>query len=159
MKRFVLISTLLFTVFGLVTFVNAQAPNPPASNPPTSTPPVNVPDATKKESAEKTYGPQYQLELKERTSNPAFKDLEVTKKFARRLPNFYGEVVNEKQKAEIYEIQASYFQLIESLKLRVQKLEEERNAQIEAVLTPDQKAHVDSKAKAASTKRVGRRAN
>ncbi len=154
MKHFVLIST-LFAVLGLVTFVNAQAPNPP----------VNTADPAKKESTEKTgektktYGPQYQLEQKELTNNPAFKDLQITKKFARRLPNFYGEVVNEKQKAEIYEIQASYFQLIESLKLRVQKLEEERNAQIEAVLTPDQKAHVDSKAKAASTKRVGRRAN
>jgi len=137
MKRFVLISTLLFAVFGLVTFVNAQEPAP----------------------ATNTYGPQYQLELKELTNNPVFKDLEITKKFARRLPNFYGEVVNEKQKADIYEIQASYFQVIESLKLRLQKLEEERNAQIEAILTADQKAHIESKAKAASEKRAAKRAN
>ncbi|MCL2348226.1 MAG: hypothetical protein FWC50_08185 [Planctomycetaceae bacterium] len=158
MKRFVLIST-LFAVLGLTAVVNAQEPNP-ALNAPASTPAANT-EAAKKESTEKAkiYGPQYQLELKELTNNPAFKDLEVTKKFARRLPNFYREVINEKQKAEIYEIQASYFQVVESLKLRLEKLEAERDAQIESVLTADQKAQVESKVKAASAKRVGRRSN
>jgi Spy/CpxP family protein refolding chaperone len=88
--------------------------------------------------------PLFQLETKDQADNETFRGLTVTKKFSRRLPVYYGQLVSAVQKEEIYKIQQSYFGLIELLKLRIEKLEAERDAQIEAVLKPEQKEKLET---------------
>ncbi|MCL2120489.1 MAG: hypothetical protein FWH27_18910 [Planctomycetaceae bacterium] len=110
------------------------------------------------------YGPVFQLEIKDQAASEGFRGMKVVKKFARRLPNFYGQVVSDTQKIAIYDIQAAYFEPIEMLTLRLERLKEERDAQIEAVLTSEQKAKVealnkDSLARRAATRAANANAN
>jgi hypothetical protein len=77
------------------------------------------------------------LEQKE-SESPAAKGLSLDKEVKPRLPNGFGGVVDASQKEAIYKIQKDYNTLIALLKLRVELLEKERNAKVEAVLTPEQ---------------------
>jgi colicin import membrane protein len=75
------------------------------------------------------------------------------KKVSRRLPNFYGDLVDGAQKEKIYAVQDKYGPQIDALAEQVKALQAKRDAEIEAVLTPEQKAKLekaraDSKAKA-----------
>ncbi|MDR1385854.1 MAG: DUF2589 domain-containing protein [Planctomycetaceae bacterium] len=101
--------------------------------------------------------PVFQLETKDQENSEASRGLIVTKKFSRRLPQYYSNVTTAEQKEKIYKIQQSYFGLIELLALRIEKLTAERDAQIEAVLMPEQKEKVESQKKAASEKRSSAR--
>ena len=66
-----------------------------------------------------------------------------------RLPAYYGEVVNEKQRETIYKIQAEYKSKIDALKAELAALMKERNKKVAAVLTPEQAKKVkELKAKA-----------
>ena len=56
-----------------------------------------------------------------------------------RLPAYYKDVVNDEQKLKIYGIQDKYKDRISALAEQVKKLQAERNAEIEAVLTAEQK--------------------
>jgi hypothetical protein len=76
------------------------------------------------------------------------------KKVIRRLPNFYGELVDGTQKEKIYAILDQHTPQIEALVAQVKALQQKRDAEIEAVLTAEQKvklekARAESKAKAA----------
>ena len=104
------------------------------------------------------YGPFYQLEIKDQASSEGFRDLKVEKRFMRRLPNFYSQVVSNSQRNKIYDIQASYFEPIEMLTLRLERLKAERDAQIEAVLSADQKATVEALNKNSLERRAATRA-
>lgn len=76
--------------------------------------------------------------------------------FRKRLPNYYTNVVDDKQREAIYAIQLQYFDQIAELKLQIAKLEKERNEKIEAVLTEQQKADIAkiaAQAKAAREKK------
>lgn len=75
------------------------------------------------------------------------------KKVSKRLPNFYGDLVDGVQKEKIYAVQDKYTPQIEALADQVKALQAKRDAEIEAVLTPEQKAKLekaraDAKAKA-----------
>lgn len=63
------------------------------------------------------------------------------------LPAHYGDVVSGDQREKIYAILASYKDKITKLKQDLDTLEEARDKEVEAVLTPDQKEKV-AKAKA-----------
>jgi uncharacterized protein involved in high-affinity Fe2+ transport len=104
------------------------------------------------------YGPVYQLEIKDQASGEAFRGMKVVKKFTRRLPNFYSQVVTDTQKNTVYDIQSAYFEPIEMLTLRLERLKAERDAQIEAVLTAGQKTKVDALNKDSLTRRAATRA-
>ena len=106
----------------------------------------------------KKYGPLYQLEIKDQASGEMFRELKIIKRFARRLPNFYGQVVSNVQRDKIYEIQAAYFDPIEMLTLRLEQLTAERDAQVEAVLSDEQKAKVEALAKESAGRRATTRA-
>ena len=63
--------------------------------------------------------------------------------FQPRLPSYYGKVVDEKQRETIYEIQRKYYPQIAELQRQLKKLTAQRDAEIEAVLSPQQKAEIE----------------
>lgn len=78
----------------------------------------------------------------------------AAKKPSRRLPNFYGDLVDGTQKEKIYAVQDLYTPQIDALAEQIKALQAKRDAEIEAVLNAEQKAKLekakaDSKAKAA----------
>jgi hypothetical protein len=70
-----------------------------------------------------------------------------------RLPNYYADVVTEKQRDEIYKIQEEYKPKIDALKAQLEALNKEMNEKITAVLTADQKKKIEDAATAAKAKR------
>ena len=110
------------------------------------------------------FAPFFQLEIKDQAVSEMFRGLKVTKRFQRRLPNFYNQVISDVQTDKVYEIQSAYFEPIEMLTLRLERLTAERNAQIEAVLTDEQMTKVealrkDSAARSAATRAANRATN
>lgn len=78
------------------------------------------------------------------------KAAEPAKKAAGRLPaNFAKLDLSDDQKAKIYSVQATYNAQIEELKAKLKSLQEKEDAEIEAVLKPEQlKALTDIRAAA-----------
>ena len=140
MKRFVS-PLLVFLFLGMISVVVAQ----------------NEQEATETKDAPK-YGPIFQLEIKDQANGEAFRGMKVEKKFTRRLPNFYRDVVSDKQKDAVYAIQADYFEPIEMLTLRLERLQKERDAQIEAVLSAEQKKKIEVLRKESLERSAQRRA-
>ena len=87
------------------------------------------------------------------TEKPAVKEEAKTGKTKGRLPPYYKDVVDEKQKAEIYKVQVSYEEKIDDLKIQLEKLESDRDAAVEKVLTAEQKEKVNLAREAASGKK------
>ena len=75
------------------------------------------------------------------------------KKFQGRLPNFYRQVVDQKQRQTIYKIQAEYAPRIADLKAQLDALTKERDQKVAAVLTPEQRKRVEDLNAAAKAKR------
>jgi hypothetical protein len=69
------------------------------------------------------------------------------------LPNYYSEVVTEKQREEIYQIQEEYKPKIDALKAQLEALEKEKMDKISAILTAEQKKKVEEAEAAAKAKR------
>ncbi len=59
-----------------------------------------------------------------------------------RLPAFYGRVVTEEQRGEIYAIQTKYRPRIEDLTAELKRLRDEQREEVEAVLTSDQRERI-----------------
>jgi hypothetical protein len=74
-----------------------------------------------------------------------------------RLPPYYKDVVDDKQRDQIYSIQAEYADRIERLKRQLAELEEQRDGRIEAVLTPQQKAKVEAARAEAKSKKAAKK--
>jgi hypothetical protein len=70
-----------------------------------------------------------------------------------RLPMYYAPVVSEKQREQIYAIQAKYADQIEQLQKQLDELKERRDGEVEAVLSPEQLAKVKQARDAAAAKR------
>jgi hypothetical protein len=62
--------------------------------------------------------------------------------FRGRLPAHYGEIVTEAQRLQIYAVQEKYAKQIAAAKQQLEALESKRDAEIEDVLTADQKKKV-----------------
>src|SRR5688572_12067816 len=76
------------------------------------------------------------------------------KKPTRRLPNYYGDLVDGTQKQKIYDIQDKYTPQIDALAEQIKSLQQKRDSEIEGVLNAEQKVKLekskaDAKAKAA----------
>ena len=71
-----------------------------------------------------------------------------------RLPAYYGKIVDQKQRKEIYLIQAKFAEQIDKLKLQLQELASQRDTEVEKVLTDDQRAEL---ARMKSERRARRR--
>ena len=70
-----------------------------------------------------------------------------------RLPAYYGRVVDQKQREKIYAVQKSYAAEIAKLRTQLKDLLAKRNAEVEAVLTAEQRAKVAKLVAAAKAKR------
>jgi len=64
------------------------------------------------------------------------------KKSRGRLPAYYGKVVTDKQREDIYSIQAKFNEQIAKLQEQLAGLTTQRDAEVEKVLTVDQKAEI-----------------
>lgn len=73
-----------------------------------------------------------------------------------QLPPYYRDVVSEEQRQKIYAIQSEYNAQIAELEARVAQLRKERDAKIEALLTPEQKKKIEDLRAAAKSKRQTR---
>lgn len=85
---------------------------------------------------------------------PVSKDVVSDKKFTRRLPDYYRDVVSDQQKESIYKIQESYHPIINYLTLRLQMLKDERDAKIQAILSKDQQIKVEQLTEEAKNRRA-----
>ena len=56
-----------------------------------------------------------------------------------RLPPYYADIVTEDQRAKIYEIQTKYSKELEALREQIAAVTEKQRAEIESVLSPEQK--------------------
>jgi len=74
--------------------------------------------------------------------------------FRPRLPAYYARVVDEQQRKKIYEIQRKYHAQIADLQRQLEKLVAQRDAEIEAVLSPQQKAEIEKLRQEAAARRA-----
>ena len=79
--------------------------------------------------------------------------IQQPKQFRGRLPSYYGEVVDERQRQQIYTIQRRYFAQIENLKAQLEAVTEQRDAEVTAVLSLQQQAEVQRLQAEAKAKR------
>jgi hypothetical protein len=70
-----------------------------------------------------------------------------------RLPAHYGAVIDESQREKLYGIQKTYQPQIEALQAQLAELRQKQIAEMEAVLTAEQKEKVKALAAAAKAKR------
>ncbi|MDX1944177.1 MAG: hypothetical protein SFU86_02120 [Pirellulaceae bacterium] len=70
-----------------------------------------------------------------------------------RLPAYYASVVTEEQRTKIYEIQAKHQKAIDALKEQLEAAGKALEAEIEAVLSAEQKAKVEAAREAANSKK------
>jgi hypothetical protein len=61
-----------------------------------------------------------------------------------RLPAYYGDVVTEAQRGQIYTIQGKYNDQIKKLQEEIKTLADKRDAEIEGLLTAEQKTKIDT---------------
>ena len=69
-------------------------------------------------------------------------DANAAKKPKGRLPAYYGKVVTDKQREQIYEIQAKFTEQIVKLQEQLAALSTKRDAEIAQVLTEEQRAEI-----------------
>jgi Spy/CpxP family protein refolding chaperone len=74
-----------------------------------------------------------------------------------RLPAYYTEVVDEKQREAIYKIQQEYEPKIADLRAQLEKLMKDRDAKVAGVLTPEQQKKVAELQAAAKAKREAKK--
>lgn len=75
------------------------------------------------------------------------------KKAKGRLPPYYAQVVNDQQRQAIYAIQDKYAARIAALQEQLAALARQRDAEIEGVLTAEQRARLRELQEAAAAKR------
>ena len=69
-------------------------------------------------------------------------DANAAKKPKGRLPAYYGKVVTDKQREQIYEIQGKFMEQIVKLQEQLTALAAKRDAEVEQVLTDEQRAEI-----------------
>lgn len=85
--------------------------------------------------------------------SPASGQDAAKKKFTPRLPAYYGDIVSLEQRQEIYDLQTRFAEQIAPLQAQLAELTRQRDAQIEAVLTPAQRQRLQQARDKATSKR------
>jgi hypothetical protein len=75
-----------------------------------------------------------------------------------RLPAYYGQIVDDAQRQRIYQIQSTYNPQIEALQAEIVALTDKRDAEIRAVLSPEQQQRLDILVNGAKTARAAKAA-
>ena len=78
---------------------------------------------------------------------------ETPKKAKGRLPAYYADVVSEEQRDKIYAIQAKFEGKIKELQDQLAAIEKEQDAEIEKLLTAEQKAKIEAARKESADKK------
>ncbi|MFW6169220.1 MAG: hypothetical protein ACODAD_01940 [Planctomycetota bacterium] len=78
----------------------------------------------------------------ESPSTPSIDDPKERKRLRLRLPTYYGRVVTDTQREEIYRIQAKYNSNILRLKEELESLSAKRDSEVKGVLSEEQRAEV-----------------
>jgi HD-like signal output (HDOD) protein len=73
--------------------------------------------------------------------------------FKGRLPAYYGEIVTESQRQEIYGLQEKYEKQISALEDQLETLKKKRDVEIEKVLNADQRAKLKKAKEEGAAKR------
>jgi Spy/CpxP family protein refolding chaperone len=82
---------------------------------------------------------------------------QAAEKLTGRLPNNYAKVgVTDAQRQRIYALQAKYSAQIDALTQQLEELRQKRDAEVEGVLTPDQKEKLKALTDATATKKASR---
>ncbi len=98
------------------------------------------------------------LTAQEKEAAKADESKPARKKARGRLPMYFGKVVTQQQREDIYEIQARFAVQIEQLRKQMEELIRKRDAEVESVLTAEQLAEVKKlKAEAKKRRMAGRR--
>ncbi len=79
------------------------------------------------------------------------------KKSRGRLPMYFSKVVTQQQREDIYEIQARFAAKIDELQTQIDKLIQERDQEVESVLSTEQLAEVKKLRDDAKKRRMARR--
>ena len=79
------------------------------------------------------------------------------KKARGRLPRYFAKVVTQKQREDIYEIQARFAARIDELQKQIDELIRQRDQEVEAVLSSDQLAEVRKLREEAKKRQAARR--
>ena len=87
------------------------------------------------------------------SGKPAVSASKDRKKPRGRLPAYYGKVVSDEQRQEIYEIQAEYNEQIEKLKEQLASLTAKRDSEVEQILTDTQRSEITKLKQARSSRR------
>ncbi len=87
------------------------------------------------------------------TAKTAVKQRKKLRQLKGRLPDYFRTVVTEEQRQKIYAIQREYGPEIRKLKAQLKALTDDRNAKIDALLTPEQRKQIAELKKAAKAKR------
>ncbi len=83
-------------------------------------------------------------DAKKPAAKPAEKPAAKKKTIRGRLPAYYGQIgLSKEQREKIYQIQANYRAKIEELEKQLAELRAKQQAEIDAVLTPDQKKRLE----------------
>jgi len=82
------------------------------------------------------------IETRDKTGQ-TMRGLKPAREFQGRLPNGFRPLVSTTQRDQIYKIQEEYYELIALLELRAELLKQERDAKIDAVLTPAQQGQLN----------------
>ncbi len=69
--------------------------------------------------------------------------VKTRKKPRGRLPAYFGKVVTQKQREEIYQLQAKYSEQIDKLQKELAQLTAKRDSDVQGVLTPEQKTEIE----------------
>ena len=124
MQKSILFSVVTFFVFSFAVALAQESEE-------SSTPPSYNADRLAIEQQDKE-------EKEKDRENLVYRGLKLEQKFQRRLPNNFAALVTPAQRDQIYKLQEEYFETLALLELRVELLKKERDAKIDAVLTPDQ---------------------
>ena len=81
------------------------------------------------------------------------KEAKTAKAKKGRLPAYYADIVTEEQRTKIYEIQAKYSKELESLREQIAAVTEKQRAEIESILSPEQKDKLKKSEDDAAAKR------
>jgi len=85
-----------------------------------------------------------ELTLGQEPKDPSFKG---------RLPPYYGEIVTEAQRQQIYAVQEKYEKQISALEDQLEALKKKRDAEIKAVLSEEQRTKLKRKQEEVATSR------
>jgi TolA-binding protein len=92
------------------------------------------------------------------TAQDAEKPAATQKKSNGRLPPYYAQIgLSGAQRDKIYGVQGTYGEQIKELQKQIMSLEEKRDTEIQAVLTPEQKKTLDGLVAAAKKRAEERR--